>query len=137
MRARAKASEQTTRTRNIYAAMTRRAFDERGMKQLPFTLEEFRAWFQQRLAGGVCYYCGCVLKVKTLTPDHEESIARGGSFEMSNLVASCKPCNFQKGALNGSTFIGLLNWLGEHCDSVEAADVKRRLTIGGKWSFGK
>ena len=56
-------------------------------------------WWQQKLAIGVCYYCGNLLKPKYLTMDHIVPLARGGRSTKDNLVACCKECNNKKKTL--------------------------------------
>jgi len=53
-------------------------------------------WWQQKLAIGVCYYCGGVFKPGDLTMDHIVPISRGGRSTKGNVVASCKECNNAK-----------------------------------------
>ena len=56
-------------------------------------------WWQQKLSGGVCYYCGKLFKPKELTMDHIVPLARGGRSTKDNLVACCKECNNKKKTL--------------------------------------
>jgi 5-methylcytosine-specific restriction endonuclease McrA len=42
----------------------------------------------------VCAYCGG----RATTVDHQLPLARGGSNDVSNLLASCTRCNSRKGA---------------------------------------
>ena len=56
-------------------------------------------WWQQKLAIGVCYYCGRLLEPKDLTMDHIIPLARGGRSTKENLVACCKECNNKKKTL--------------------------------------
>jgi 5-methylcytosine-specific restriction endonuclease McrA len=56
-------------------------------------------WWQQKLAIGVCYYCGRIFKPKDLTMDHVVPLARGGRSTKDNLVACCKDCNNKKRTL--------------------------------------
>ncbi len=56
-------------------------------------------WWQQRLAIGVCYYCGGVFVPKDLTMDHIVPLARGGRSTKDNLVTCCKDCNNKKKTL--------------------------------------
>lgn len=53
-------------------------------------------WWQQKLAIGVCYYCGRLTKPGNLTMDHIVPLARGGRSTKDNLVACCKDCNTMK-----------------------------------------
>jgi 5-methylcytosine-specific restriction protein A len=56
-------------------------------------------WWQQRLAIGVCYYCGGLFKPMDLTMDHIVPLARGGRSTKDNLVTCCKECNNKKKTL--------------------------------------
>ena len=56
-------------------------------------------WWQQKLAIGVCYYCGRIFKPKDLTMDHVVPLARGGRSTKDNLVACCKDYNNKKRTL--------------------------------------
>lgn len=53
-------------------------------------------WWQQKLAQGVCYYCGQQVKPSQLTMDHIVPIARGGQSSKGNVVTTCKECNTKK-----------------------------------------
>ncbi|UCH24028.1 MAG: HNH endonuclease [Deltaproteobacteria bacterium] len=53
-------------------------------------------WWKRRLAKGGCYYCGRSTPPKQLTMDHIVPIARGGRSTKSNVVPSCKECNYKK-----------------------------------------
>ena len=44
-----------------------------------------------------CQYCGCTPGVGNLTLDHVNPSSRGGRSVWENVVASCGPCNHQKG----------------------------------------
>jgi len=56
-------------------------------------------WWQQKLAIGVCYYCGSVFEPRDLTMDHIVPLARGGRSTKENLVTCCKNCNNRKRTL--------------------------------------
>jgi len=56
-------------------------------------------WWKQKLAIGICYYCGNLFKPKDLTMDHIVPLARGGRSTKDNLVACCKECNNKKKTL--------------------------------------
>ena len=56
-------------------------------------------WWQQKLAVGICYYCGGVFKPGDLTMDHIVPLARGGRSSKDNIVACCKDCNTRKKTL--------------------------------------
>jgi 5-methylcytosine-specific restriction endonuclease McrA len=62
--------------------------------------------------GGKCFYCGSELKsqdyfdeggkvamtVSLWAVDHFFPLSKGGSYELSNLVPACNPCNSTKSA---------------------------------------
>jgi 5-methylcytosine-specific restriction endonuclease McrA len=56
-------------------------------------------WWQQKLAVGICYYCGSLFEPHELTMDHIVPLARGGRSTKDNLVACCKECNNRKKTL--------------------------------------
>ncbi|MFQ5481889.1 MAG: HNH endonuclease [Nitrospinaceae bacterium] len=53
-------------------------------------------WWQNRLAAGVCHYCGGRFKPGDLTLDHVVPLARGGKSTRGNCVPCCKECNTLK-----------------------------------------
>ncbi len=54
------------------------------------------AWWQRRLARGLCAYCGRPVPPRELTMDHVVPVARGGRSTRGNVVPSCKECNNRK-----------------------------------------
>jgi 5-methylcytosine-specific restriction endonuclease McrA len=56
-------------------------------------------WWQQKLAIGICYYCGRLFESNNLTMDHIVPLARGGRSTKDNTVACCKLCNTKKKTL--------------------------------------
>ncbi len=53
-------------------------------------------WWKNRIAKGICHYCGKTVAAKDLTLDHIVPVARGGRTTKGNCVAACKDCNNQK-----------------------------------------
>ncbi len=53
-------------------------------------------WWQNRIAGGVCHYCGARVAPAELTLDHVVPLIRGGRTTRGNCVAACKDCNNRK-----------------------------------------
>lgn len=53
-------------------------------------------WWKNRIAKGVCRYCGKSVSPKELTLDHIVPVARGGRTTKGNCVPACKDCNNQK-----------------------------------------
>jgi HNH endonuclease len=90
-------------------------------------------WIVERAISDRCLYCRRLLTPKNFTIDHRIPIARGGSFYLDNLALCCKPCNYQKGALRADEFVELLEFLDGLMGNA-AEDIKRRLTVGGRWS---
>jgi 5-methylcytosine-specific restriction protein A len=62
-------------------------------------------WWKQKLALGMCYYCGQKFSKEELSMDHITPIARGGKTSKGNVVTSCKPCNSKKRALTPAEMI--------------------------------
>ncbi len=54
-------------------------------------------WWKQKLADGVCHYCGKKFKAEDLTMDHIIPVARGGKSTKGNVVVCCLSCNQSKG----------------------------------------
>lgn len=53
-------------------------------------------WWKNRIASGLCHYCGARVDPKELTLDHLVPISRGGKSTRGNCVAACKACNNKK-----------------------------------------
>jgi 5-methylcytosine-specific restriction protein A len=53
-------------------------------------------WWKEKLAKGLCHYCGHKFKPSEITMDHLVPLARGGESSKNNLVPACKQCNAQK-----------------------------------------
>ena len=53
-------------------------------------------WWKNKLAAGLCHYCGETFKPAALTMDHIVPISRGGMSSKSNTVAACEGCNAEK-----------------------------------------
>lgn len=53
-------------------------------------------WWQNRLAQGICHWCGKRFAPDELTMDHIVPITRGGKSSRNNVVPSCKECNNRK-----------------------------------------
>jgi len=56
-------------------------------------------WWRNRIAQGVCHYCGQNVAPNDLTLDHVVPLVRGGRTSKGNCVAACKECNSQKQSL--------------------------------------
>lgn len=53
-------------------------------------------WWKNRVARGVCHYCGGEFEPSELTMDHLVPIIRGGRSTQGNVVPACKECNNRK-----------------------------------------
>ena len=126
-------------TGSRYANMRRR------FGELPFTLNEFRAFLIAMLGGaeGIthCEYCNCLLSLEgahvgrdplcnELQLDHRVPVKeQGGSLGFENLAASCEPCNQQKGSMSYVAFMNLRS-LANNPDlftEIDRADLLGRL----------
>jgi 5-methylcytosine-specific restriction protein A len=56
-------------------------------------------WWKNRIAKGVCHYCGAQVPPKELTLDHIVPLVRGGKSTRGNCVPACKKCNSRKQSL--------------------------------------
>lgn len=53
-------------------------------------------WWKDRLAKGVCHYCGNTFPPEELSMDHIVPIIRGGKSSRGNVAPACKECNNRK-----------------------------------------
>jgi 5-methylcytosine-specific restriction endonuclease McrA len=53
-------------------------------------------WWKNKIARGICHYCGEKFKSSELTMDHVVPISRGGKSTKGNIVPCCKECNTKK-----------------------------------------
>ncbi|GLI37098.1 HNH endonuclease [Geobacter hydrogenophilus] len=53
-------------------------------------------WWKNRIARGICHYCGEIFPSEELTMDHLVPIVRGGKSTRGNVVPACKECNNRK-----------------------------------------
>jgi hypothetical protein len=51
-----------------------------------------------------CYYCGKLLNQSNRNREHKIPICRGGSDDISNVVAACRKCNEKKKDLTAEEF---------------------------------
>ena len=57
-----------------------------------------------KVQGGRCPYCTVPLTVRAATVEHRKPISRGGADHLSNIDATCEPCNRGKGSLTRNEF---------------------------------
>jgi 5-methylcytosine-specific restriction endonuclease McrA len=69
--------------------------DERREREKARELRQSR-WWKNRIAGGICHYCGKKVAPKELTLDHLVPVSRGGKSTKTNCVPACKGCNNRK-----------------------------------------
>lgn len=72
-------------------------------------------WWQNKLAQGVCYYCGRKFVAKELTMDHIVPLARGGVSSKGNMAACCKECNNLKKTMLPLEWEEYMERLGKEC----------------------
>lgn len=53
-------------------------------------------WWRNRIAAGLCHYCGRGFPAAELTLDHINPLVRGGRSTRGNCVPACKECNTRK-----------------------------------------
>lgn len=53
-------------------------------------------WWRNKIARGLCHYCGQQFPPNELTLDHIVPLARGGRSTKGNCVPACKECNNKK-----------------------------------------
>ena len=53
-------------------------------------------WWKNRLAKGVCHWCGLRFPAAELSMDHVVPVIRGGKSTRGNVVPCCKACNNKK-----------------------------------------
>jgi len=75
--------------------------DEQAIKKEKARARDLRgtSWWKNKIAAGICYYCGRKFPAKELTMDHLIPLARGGTSSKGNIVAACKECNTRKKTL--------------------------------------
>lgn len=72
--------------------------DEQQIRREREKARELRkqGWWKNRIAAGICHYCGQQFAPKELTLDHIVPLARGGRSTRGNCVVACKQCNNNK-----------------------------------------
>src|ERR1700752_3979145 len=93
------------RSSSIFSSMRSRFKEKRNRKgrlirvgrEIPFNLEQFRAWMSEKLGGHEgaiqCCYCGEFITAFDLRIDHTIPVSRGGSLELENLSIVCDQSN--------------------------------------------
>ncbi len=93
--------------------------DERQIRQEREKARTLRKqnWWKNRIAKGICHYCGKSIAPKDLTLDHVVPVARGGRTTKGNCVPACKECNNQKKNLLPMEWEGYLQHLDKQTSS--------------------
>lgn len=75
--------------------------DEETLRRERNKARELRqsSWWKEKIARGLCYYCGAQVAPKELTLDHVVPLVRGGTTSRNNCVPACKSCNSKKQSL--------------------------------------
>jgi 5-methylcytosine-specific restriction endonuclease McrA len=122
------------RSRGIYTGQVNRFMEIRGKPAVafPYTLAQFREQCRFELQHP-CLYCHKKMTPKSMCGDHRRSIVRGGSFKLSNVRLIHQNCNWRKGLMNEDEYIWLCEAVDAHLAPIAAADLWKRLGIGGKW----
>ena len=71
---------------------------EQEIKREREKARELRAsqWWKNRVAKGVCHWCGGTFPPAELSMDHIVPVIRGGKSSRGNVVPACKECNNRK-----------------------------------------
>ncbi len=74
------------------------SMDEEHIRRERAKARELRkqSWWKNKIAKGVCHYCGKQVPPKELTLDHVVPLVRGGHSTKGNCVPACKECNSKK-----------------------------------------
>lgn len=72
--------------------------DDKTLRREKARARELRQsrWWKEKIAAGLCYYCGAKKERDELTMDHLVPLARGGRSTRDNLVCACRQCNSRK-----------------------------------------
>lgn len=125
-----------SKTRGIYTGQQNRikATLNNPAAELPFSLVQLREAAEEALRAP-CRYCGGKLTVKKLAADHAKSISSGGSWGLENLIFCCTEDNLRKGKWSSKEYKIMLRCAEKYLCPASLTDFKRRLVIGGKWTF--
>ena len=77
------------------------------------------SWWRQKIALGICHYCGKHVSPSELTMDHVIPLSRGGRSERENISACCKECNNKKKNLLPTEWDEYVERLRGEKDSIE------------------
>lgn len=128
-----------SKTRSLYGTLKRREQEYLKVKvDLPFTLEEFRAWLNFRelareYRGGNrtwrCYLCNRPVTIQAVSIDHVKPLAHAGRTTLDNLRPCCTSCNRAKGALSLSGYRSVI-------ETVRQLNPNEQRYFWARWSAG-
>jgi len=89
--------------------------DEETLRRERAKARELRQsqWWKNRIATGICHYCGARVAPQELTLDHVVPLVRGGQSTRGNCVPACKECNSRKQSLLPVEWAEYLQRLGK------------------------
>lgn len=137
----------------VYRAMTTRAKPKlwkngkrsgmvrvAGIDKLPFTKLELWAWAYQWIGPGAmrCPYCeqigrnAFLISLEDCVFDHKTPLARGGTWELDNLIPCCKDCNNLKGSMSYEFFVLLIREIEKVADVQDRVYLYRCLRTHGQ-----
>ena len=102
-----KAQASVTRHRvHIPSALQDMVDEQCSLKARKTSHNRFEFW--SRMTGDACEHpcatCGCALTRNTFEMGHRVAKARGGSYDLKNMMVQCGPCNINQGVLHPDLF---------------------------------
>lgn len=91
----------------------------RRARLLSIGIEKFTVQQVLDKTNSFCGYCGKLLTIKTFHMDHMVPVCRGGAHTLSNMIASCSPCNLRKNKRTYDEYMAII--LASRASSVPAA----------------
>lgn len=110
-----------------------------GLLKLPFTSQELWDWTVEWVGPGAirCPYCeeigrnAFLITLENCTYDHKVPLARGGTWELHNLIPVCEDCNRAKGSMSYEFFIKLIRQIEQVADLQDRAYLYKCLRTHG------
>lgn len=110
-----------------------------GLDHLPFTSQELWDWTVEWIGPGAirCPYCESIgrnarlITIEDCTFDHKVPLARGGTWELHNLIPCCEDCNRLKGSMSYEFFIVLIRQIETIADILDRAYLYKCLRTHG------
>lgn len=96
---------------------------------------EIRDWLNKQRPFS-CYYTGVEIKDSDIGLDHKIPIARGGSYDLNNIVVTSKIVNGAKGDMTDLEFKQLLKLISKWEDGGKSVLIRLRAS-GGMFKKGK